>query len=138
MKPVKNIEIILRAIIVNSDKILLCVSNDQPPIHYLPGGHLEYGETLEECLKREIKEEVGAVVKTSRFMETFENFFKWRGENHHEINLLYEVTLKTVNPEKIKCQESHISITWLAVSAIPKSRLLPASIHQYLIKYFNH
>lgn len=49
-----------KAIIENSnEEILLCHSNNN---YHLPGGHLDEGETLEECLVREIKEETGIVI----------------------------------------------------------------------------
>ena len=46
-----------RAILINSNnEILMCYSNGLQ--HYeFPGGHLEKNETLEDGLKREIKEE---------------------------------------------------------------------------------
>lgn len=51
-----------RALIINSkDEILLgyCDGNYQ-----FPGGHLEHGETIEECLKREVKEETGIILNS--------------------------------------------------------------------------
>ena len=51
-----------RAILINSnDEVLMCYSNGLQ--HYeFPVGHLEGNETLEEGLKREIKEETGIAI----------------------------------------------------------------------------
>lgn len=50
-----------KAIITNKNgDILLCCSNNN---YHLPGGHVEEKETFEECLVREIKEEVGAIIE---------------------------------------------------------------------------
>jgi len=49
--------------------------------YQFPGGHLEPGETLEDCLKREIKEETGMEVDTSNFFPFYA--IKYYEKNHH-------------------------------------------------------
>jgi mutator protein MutT len=43
--------------------VLLCDSHKWPGLYTVPGGHIELGETCEEALVREIKEEVGLDVE---------------------------------------------------------------------------
>ena len=51
----------IKAVIENSNgEILLCHSSSN---YHLPGGHLEEGESYEDCLVREIKEETGIEIK---------------------------------------------------------------------------
>ncbi|MFA6391862.1 MAG: NUDIX domain-containing protein [Patescibacteria group bacterium] len=132
----KHIEIELRAIIVFNNKLLVCVLNDQPPVHFLPGGHLEFGETIEDGLKREINEEMGVEVKSIKFLKAFENFYSTNNIKHHEINLVHEVSLNIDSPEAIKAQEDHISFTWIEIEKIKDVKMLPPVIHRYLVEYF--
>jgi ADP-ribose pyrophosphatase YjhB (NUDIX family) len=44
-------------------KVLLCESHKWPGIYTVPGGHVELGETCEDALTREIREEVGLDIK---------------------------------------------------------------------------
>jgi ADP-ribose pyrophosphatase len=50
------------AIIQRNDKFLIgrrAPSEKSPGLWEFPGGKLELGETLQECIKRELKEELG-------------------------------------------------------------------------------
>lgn len=59
----KQVEVTVGAIIYNSkDEVLLCKSAKWNNQWVIPGGHVEYGERLEEALVREVKEETGLKV----------------------------------------------------------------------------
>ncbi|XP_052199755.1 nudix hydrolase 1 [Diospyros lotus] len=46
----------------------------------LPGGHLEFGESFEECAAREVKEETGLDIEKMEFLTATNNFFSEGGK----------------------------------------------------------
>jgi len=66
------------ALIFNRDKILLVERGKEPLKGYwsLPGGVLETGETLEQGIIREVREETGLEVKPLKVLEIFERIIR--------------------------------------------------------------
>jgi len=62
-------------------KMLLVRSAKQKEVFYTLGGKLEEGETEIECLKREVKEEIGCEVdkKSFKFLKEFEDVAHGKG-----------------------------------------------------------
>jgi putative intracellular protease/amidase/ADP-ribose pyrophosphatase YjhB (NUDIX family) len=54
------------------------------------GGGIEFHETGEEAIVREIQEEIGQRVSVNSLVATFENIFVYEGKKGHEIVLLYD------------------------------------------------
>jgi ADP-ribose pyrophosphatase YjhB (NUDIX family) len=54
------------------------------------GGHVEFGETGEETIRREMREEIGCEALHVKFLSVIENRFTYNGEQKHEIILMYE------------------------------------------------
>ncbi len=64
------------ALIFNKEgKILLVKSHKWKGKYVIPGGHIELGETTEEALKREVKEETGLKVSDIEFVHLQEFIF---------------------------------------------------------------
>ena len=104
-----GIETIARGVCRRGDRILLCRAKGGQTT-YLPGGHIEFGETGRQALVREVKEELGLDATVGKFLGVVENRFLQHGCRHAEINLVYELELpqETV----IAAQEDWISFEW--------------------------
>ncbi|HLC64387.1 MAG TPA: NUDIX domain-containing protein [Patescibacteria group bacterium] len=66
--PEKYPEVIVSTFIINDRKELFLVKGAKWQNQYvIPGGHLNYAETLEDCCKREVKEETNLNVRDLEF-----------------------------------------------------------------------
>jgi len=54
----------------------------------IPGGHLEFGETWEECAARELQEEVGITINNIRFAAATNDIFE--NEAKHYVSIWLE------------------------------------------------
>ncbi|MGZ7130466.1 MAG: NUDIX domain-containing protein [Halobacteriota archaeon] len=63
----RNPALTVDAVIVKDGKIMLIKRKEEPfqGQYALPGGFVEYGETVEAALRREIREETGLVVEVT-------------------------------------------------------------------------
>lgn len=116
-----NFEIISRAVIVDRGKILLCQVKGRD-YYYLPGGHVNFGESAEEALRREIKEEMDVSTKTLRFIGVVENIFNDGKEKHHELNLVFDTKIGNNN---VKSIEDHLEFYWKDVKKLSTEKILP-------------
>jgi len=54
------------------------------------GGGVELGETSEQAIVREIREELGAEVQDLKLLGVLENLFKLEGRQQHEVVFVYD------------------------------------------------
>ena len=104
-----GMEVIARGVCVQEGKILLCRAKGGATT-YLPGGHVEFGETGRQALVREVKEEMGVDAETGAFLGVVENAFEQHGKPHAEVNLVYELKVPSATPARA-C-EDWIEFEW--------------------------
>lgn len=125
---IAGIETIARGVAVRGGKILLCRAKGAKT-SYLPGGHIEFGETGREALVREIREEMGIEAGTGRFLGVVENSFMQHGRPHAEINLVYELTFPEP-PENPASAEDWIEFEWRDLGDLDAAGLLPETFRR--------
>jgi len=89
----KYIRVIAICVFQHGDKILVFEHFDKSrgtPFYRPLGGGLEFGETTEQALKREIKEEIDQEITDLKLLTVLENIFTLEGETGHEIVYVYD------------------------------------------------
>ena len=131
----KRIETIARGVCVVDGKVLLCLPKSRR-YSYLPGGHIEFGETGREALVREMKEETGLDATAGELLGVVESSFEQDGERHCEINLIYAMKLQGFKVSKfqgfkVESQEDWICFDWVDCDKIDSVNLLPPEMKRY-------
>lgn len=84
-----NFKFRVAGIIISNNK-LLTVNTRQDDCLYLPGGYVELGETTEEAVKRELKEELLLDFEIKQYLGVLENYFEVQKRGKvHEISFYY-------------------------------------------------
>ena len=120
-----QIHVLSRAVITHNNQILLCKTLDlKISFYFLPGGHVEHGESAKDSLLRELKEETGFDFKIKRFLGCLEYNFEPEHSSichNHEYNFIFESECDDINSDiTIECPEKHIELIWFPISDLSK------------------
>lgn len=138
-----NIHVLSRAVIIDAGYILLCKTLDLTNnFYFLPGGHIEHGESAENALLREIKEETGAEGIIKRLLGCLEHSFE-PGHNsichNHEYNFVFEVESETLKLGKpMPRHEDHIALIWVDFKKIDEIDLRAEPMRTLLPKWLKN
>ena len=118
----KNIKVIAAAIIKNK-KLLITqrpINKTLALIWEFPGGKIEKGETNEECLIREIKEELDVTINVHQFI----------GESSHQYdfgNITVYLYKASIREGKIRLIE-HNAMAWISSKEFDKYQFPPLNV----------
>ena len=117
----KQIEVVA-AIICKENKIFATQRGygDWKDWWEFPGGKMEVGETPEEALKREIREELSAEINVDKFLCTVEH-------DYPKFHLTMHCYLCSLQAETLHLNE-HEAARWLAKDELSNVNWLPADI----------
>ncbi len=112
-------------IIHKGDQVLLIrrVNSHGAGTWATPGGHLEYGETFEECAIRETMEETQVVVDDVRYKAITNDFFETEGK--HYITIWMEG--QYVSGEPVAQEDELSELDWYTWDNLPEPLFLPLS-----------
>lgn len=125
-----RIEVIARGVMFHGERVLLCQSRKHG-YYYLPGGHVEPGETAATALVREMQEEAAVDVIAGAAIRVEEHLFAQHGKARHEINV-YMLMHTASDPQTIHSVEPDITFAWIALDAIEQADIRPAHAREVI------
>ncbi len=122
-------ELIARAVVVVSRQVLLCRRRGTQR-SYLPGGHVEPGESIPEALRREVREELGREADRMDFLGIAEHRFESAGEIVCEVNILYVTHVPGLDPVHgaPRSAEPHLEFFWHPLKSLAAAAFEPFAL----------
>jgi 8-oxo-dGTP diphosphatase len=87
-----------------------------------PGGHLEFQESLEDCARREVREETGIEIKNIRLVAVTNDIH--RNEDSHYITIHMLADHESGEP-KIMEEDKATDMGWFEWNSLPQPLFLP-------------
>ena len=117
LMPIASVE----AVIVIDGSLLFLRRKNDPAVGqwWFAGGRIHRGESFEETLRREVKEETGLEIESYRFIKAYSRVFPER----HDITIAY----------LCKCKESKITLD-SEHSEYKLFKKMPKDLHPYLLE----
>jgi len=107
------------AFVFNPQGNLLCIRRAFEPAKGtldLPGGFVEYGESITDGLVRELREELGAEVASYEFLFSFPNAYPYSGHVVHTADAIFRCTLTDYSA--LRPSDDAAELLWLPLAAV--------------------
>ena len=134
----QTIHVVSRAVIIQEGYILLSrTTHLDRNFYFLPGGHVEHGESAYETVTRELKEETGFDLHVKHYLGCLEHKFEaFTGCCHtHEYNFIFEAEGVPHFDEPITEEGSGIQSIWVHLSNWDQLNFHPQSLAGFIMEW---
>lgn len=151
-----HIEVIARGLLASHGHTLICFNRPLaelpslprpgrplPPrcYGYLPGGHVEPGESAAAALAREFIEEANLPVRVGPLLAVYENQFPAEEPAHHEVLLVFHVEHRATRraaassgPPEVRSVEPDICFHWVPDAQLTRLEIRPRPLTKALAR----
>ena len=118
-------------VLIKDNKILLTKGGDD---YSLPGGHSQIGETSQETIVREFKEETSLDVEPLNVISTYENFWKWNDKDCHQLCIFYKLKMVDETQKLVSNPDTNdTKFIWLDLEELKNINLYPIGISAQIL-----
>ena len=131
----RRFHLIARAVILKEGHVLLARQKGMRNT-FLPGGHINIGESAVTALKREIDEELGLKLDVEGYLGAVEANSEDDGAEQFEINHIFKASIKVTRfSSPLKSQEDHLEFLWSSIDDLYANNLLPHPLKKLIANY---
>jgi ADP-ribose pyrophosphatase YjhB (NUDIX family) len=111
--------------IVENEKILtMRYRYGNTDVYNLPGGNLEFGEKMTECLVRELQEELQVKVETGEMLCLADVFIEEK--RTQTLHTIFRGKITSSTPTLNPAETTALDVHWLPIEELPTVHLYPA------------
>ncbi len=123
------------AVLTNTKKqILFVVRGGAPRKGYLdfPGGFIEYNESIETGIRRELQEEIGVVPRILTYFTSYPDRYLYKGIQYNVVSSAFSGTLSTREVNKVRAADDISGYEWHHRTKLPIARFAFPSMKKIL------